>query len=67
MKEMRFAWAITGAGHTLTACADQLLRYKNIDVMFSQAAKEVVRMYSLQERFEISDLKSFMKRKPVLQ
>jgi dihydromethanopterin reductase (acceptor) len=59
MKEERFAWAITGAGHTLTACADQLLRYKNIEVMFSQAAKEVVRMYSLQDRFDSPDLRVF--------
>jgi len=57
MKEQRFAWAITGAGHTLTACADQLLRFKNIDVLISMAAKEVIRMYSLQERFESPDLR----------
>src|SRR5271157_812265 len=57
MKEQRFAWAITGAGHTLTACADQLLRFKNIDVVISMAAKEVSRMYSLQERFESPDLR----------
>ena len=57
MKEQRFAWAITGAGHTLTACADQLLRFKNIDVLISTAAKEVIRMYSLQERFESPDLR----------
>jgi len=52
MKDQRFAWAITGAGHTLTGCADLLLRYKNIDVFFSLAAKEVVRMYMLQDRFK---------------
>ena len=57
MKDQRFAWAITGAGHTLTACADQLLRYKNIDVLISLAAKEVIRMYSLQDRFESPDLR----------
>ncbi|HMD90929.1 MAG TPA: flavoprotein [Anaerolineaceae bacterium] len=57
MKDQRFAWAITGAGHTLTACADQLLRFKNIDVLISMAAKEVIRMYSLQERFESPDLR----------
>ena len=57
MKDQRFAWAITGAGHTLTACANQLLRYKNIDVFFSLAAKEVVRMYSLQDRFENPELR----------
>jgi dihydromethanopterin reductase (acceptor) len=57
MKDQRFAWAITGAGHTLTACADHLLRYKDIDVFFSLAAKEVVRMYSLHDRFDGSDLR----------
>ncbi|MDR3575234.1 MAG: flavoprotein [Anaerolineaceae bacterium] len=57
MKDQRFAWGITGAGHTLTACADRLLSYKNIDVFFSLAAKEVIRMYALQDRFEDPELR----------
>jgi dihydromethanopterin reductase (acceptor) len=59
MNEQRFAWAITGAGHTMSACADQLLLYKNIDVFISLAAKEVIRMYSLQNRFEGSEQKIY--------
>ena len=59
MKDQRFAWAISGAGHTLTACADQLLHYKNIDILISLAAKEVIRMYSLQDRFESPDVRVF--------
>ena len=49
MNEQRIAWAITGAGHFLAACATQLLRYQNVDAYLSRAAEEVIRMYHLQE------------------
>jgi dihydromethanopterin reductase (acceptor) len=63
MTEQRFAWAITGAGHTLAACADQLLRYKNVDVFFSSAAREVTQMYSLKDRFKNSNLRVYYERR----
>lgn len=54
MKEKRIAWAITGAGHTLSACGDRLLIYRNLDVFLSRAAEEVVRMYGLENRLQDS-------------
>ena len=48
MREQRIAWAITGAGHLLTECADRLLSYVRVDVILSRAAEEVTRMYHLQ-------------------
>jgi flavoprotein len=63
MKAQRFAWAITGAGHTLAACAEQLLCYKNVDIFFSLAAKEVTQMYSLQDRFKGSNLRLYYERR----
>ena len=59
MKEKRFAWAITGAGHTLSACADHLLAYPNLDIFLSRAAEEVVRMYGLTQRLEESHLRLY--------
>jgi len=52
VKEKRIAWAITGAGHTLTECANCLLRYEHVDVFLSRAAEEVIRIYSLQGRIQ---------------
>lgn len=49
MAERRIAWAITGAGHFLSACAAQVLIYPQVDIYLSRAAEEVVRMYRLQE------------------
>jgi dihydromethanopterin reductase (acceptor) len=63
MKGQRFAWAITGAGHTLAACAEQLLCYKNVDIFFSSAAKEVTQMYGLQDRFKTSKLRVYYERR----
>lgn len=50
MADQRIAWAITGAGHLLSECAERLLRRENVDVFLSRAAEEVVRMYALQDR-----------------
>ena len=59
MKEKRIAWAITGAGHTLSECADRLLAYPYLDIFLSRAAEEVVRMYNLAHRLEDSGLRIF--------
>ncbi len=59
MKEPRYAWAITGAGHTLSLCAEQLSSHKNVDIFLSRAAEEVIRMYSLQDRFRDPDLRIY--------
>ncbi len=49
MAKRRIAWAITGAGHLLPACAAQMLSYPQVDVYLSRAAEEVVRQYRLQD------------------
>ncbi len=49
MAERRIAWAVTGAGHFLSACAAHVLTYPQVDIYLSRAAEEVVRMYRLQE------------------
>jgi flavoprotein len=52
MGKPRIAWAITGAGHTLAACAGLLLGCPDLDIFLSRAAEEVVRMYSLENRLQ---------------
>lgn len=59
MKEKRIAWAITGAGHTLSVCADRLLPYPNLDIFLSRAAEEVVRMYGLANRLQAPNLRVY--------
>ncbi len=59
MSEQRIAWAITGAGHTLAACAEQMLAYHRVDVFLSRAAEEVVRMYGLQDQFQKPGLRVY--------
>jgi flavoprotein len=56
MNEKRIAWAITGAGHTLAVCANQLSVYKGVDVFLSRAAEEVVRMYALNDLLRSDNL-----------
>ncbi|HAU06708.1 MAG TPA: flavoprotein [Gammaproteobacteria bacterium] len=41
----RLAWAITGSGHYLEECIDMMQQFDDIDLFFSQAGEEVVRMY----------------------
>lgn len=59
MKVKRIAWAVTGAGHSLSACADRLLPYPNVDIFLSRAAEEVVRMYGLAHRLQAPDLRVY--------
>ncbi|HVN53180.1 MAG TPA: flavoprotein [Anaerolineaceae bacterium] len=59
MSVLRIAWAITGAGHTLAACADCMLAYQSVDVFLSRAAEEVVRMYGLQDRLQKAGLRVY--------
>lgn len=59
MDAKRIAWAITGAGHTLSESANRLFAYPNVDVFLSRAAEEVVRMYALQELFQKAGLRVY--------
>ena len=58
----RIAWAITGAGHNLEACADFLLQHPNVDIFLSRAAEEVVRIYSLEARLKASQVRIYHER-----
>lgn len=58
----RIAWAITGAGHNLEACADLLLQHNNVDIFLSRAAEEVVRIYALEERLVSSKVRIYRER-----
>jgi dihydromethanopterin reductase (acceptor) len=58
----RIAWAITGAGHNLEACADLLLQHKNVDIFLSRAAEEVVRIYALEDLLVSSQVRIYRER-----
>lgn len=61
-RKPRIAWAITGAGHNLTACAHLLLRSGNADIFLSRAAEEVVRIYSLEDQLVAPDIRIYRER-----
>ena len=50
MAEKSIAWAITGAGHALEECVEVILKQEKVDVFFSRAAEEVLRIYKLYDR-----------------
>lgn len=41
----RLAWAITGSGHYLEECLDMIRGMDDVDIFYSRAGEEVVRMY----------------------
>lgn len=41
----RLAWAITGSGHYLEECLEIIRDLDNVDIFYSRAGEEVVRMY----------------------
>lgn len=42
----RLAWAVTGSGHYLEECLEIIRDLKEVDLFYSKAGEEVVRMYS---------------------
>jgi len=46
-RQLRIAWGITGAGHLLSSCVEILLSLEKVDVFFSAAGLEVVKLYEL--------------------
>ena len=58
----RIAWAITGAGHNLEACADLFLRHDNVDIFLSRAAEEVIRIYGLEDKLVTSRRRIYRER-----
>ena len=41
----RIAWGITGSGHYLEECLDIIRNLDNVDLFYSRAGEEVIRMY----------------------
>lgn len=41
----RLAWAVTGSGHYLKECLDIVRQLDDVDLFYSRAGEEVVRMY----------------------
>ena len=41
----RLAWAITGSGHYLDECIEIVREFEDVDLFYSRAGEEVVRMY----------------------
>jgi flavoprotein len=43
----RIAWAISGAGHLIHECMEMIHSYDNLDLFFSKAGEEVIRIYKV--------------------
>ena len=56
MEEQRIAWAITGAGHALEECVGTIVQQKRTDIFLSRAAVEVLKIYDLYSRLQVSGL-----------
>jgi len=41
----RLAWAVTGSGHYLEECLDIIRDLEDVDLFYSRAGEEVIRMY----------------------
>jgi dihydromethanopterin reductase (acceptor) len=54
MSKLPIAWAITGAGHALKQCIELQLKYEAADLFLSRAAEEVILMYGLDARLNVS-------------
>jgi dihydromethanopterin reductase (acceptor) len=63
MTENRIAWAITGAGHMLEECIEVLLLCGKVDLFFSRAGEEVLRMYALGSRVQTPDVRIYRENK----
>lgn len=59
MGHKRIAWAITGAGHGLDECVQELLKHEEVDIFLSRAADEVVRMYNLHLRIDVPEIRTY--------
>ena len=64
MSEKRIAWVITGGGHILEECVEELLNCKRVDVFLSRAGEEVLRMYNLDARISVPKIRIYQETKP---
>ena len=58
--QSKIAWGITGAGHFLSSCIENLLALNEVDVFLSQAAREILPSYGLWEKLKESSHRIFL-------
>ena len=44
-EQKRIAWAVTGSGHYLEECLEIIRDLEHVDLFYSRAGEEVIRMY----------------------
>jgi dihydromethanopterin reductase (acceptor) len=64
MDVKRIAWVITGGGHFLEECIETALNCERVDMFLSQAAEEVLRMYKLDARITVPNIRIYEENKP---
>jgi dihydromethanopterin reductase (acceptor) len=64
MSEKRIAWVITGGGHFLEDCIETVLNCERVDIFLSRAAEEVLRMYKLDSRITVPNVRIYEEDKP---
>jgi len=64
MSEKRIAWVITGGGHNLEECVEEILEHARVDVFLSRAAEEILGMYNLDTRISVPKIRIYLETKP---
>jgi flavoprotein len=64
MSEKRIAWVITGGGHNLEECIEEILEHTRVDVFLSRAAEEILGMYNLDTRISVPKIRIYLETKP---
>ncbi len=61
-EQPRIAWAVTGSGHYLEECLDIIRDLEHVDLFYSRAGEEVIRMYGHDPRAINSDSRVYRDR-----
>lgn len=51
----RLAWAVTGSGHYLKECLEIVRELEDVDLFYSRAGEEVVRMYGYDPKSQVPE------------
>ncbi len=51
----RLAWAVTGSGHYLKECLEIVRELEDVDLFYSRAGEEVVRMYGYEPKSQVPE------------
>jgi dihydromethanopterin reductase (acceptor) len=63
MDQKLIAWVITGAGQFLEECIETALNCERVDIFLSRAAEEVLRMYKLDARITVPNVRIYEENK----